>query len=107
MRSDRLTPRKNPVRFLQRLLRPDVVPVAGDGPRIDGQSRIEPLNQPARLVRIVALRDVLLDQWRHASWIKIERDADQSAGRLFWLFFKPSNSAFSIEINHAVLFRLL
>src|SRR5207247_7268639 len=80
---------------------------AGNRPRIDGQSWIEPLNKPARLVRIVALRDVLSDQWRHVSWIKIERDADQSAGRLFWLFFKPDNSAFSVEINHTVLFRLL
>ena len=52
---------KDPIRFLERFFRSHVVPKPRHGPRIELSLRIEPLDQPSRLIGVVALGDVLLD----------------------------------------------
>jgi hypothetical protein len=52
---------KNPVRLLQRLLRPDVVPDSRHLPRVNRRARIQPLDQAAWLIGIVLLGYVLMN----------------------------------------------
>ena len=83
--------RENLVRFLQGFFRADVIPEAGNDPGVERHARIKPLHETARLVGIIALGDVLLDQRQNGFRIIIERDAGQSAGRILWFLFEESN----------------
>src|SRR5882672_4574710 len=54
--------REDAVGLFERLLRPDVVPEAGNVPDIDRRTRVEPLYETPRLVGVIAFGDVLLDK---------------------------------------------
>ena len=56
------TPCENPVRLFERFLGSNIVPEAGDFPRINGDAGVEPLDEAPGLVRVVALGNVLLDE---------------------------------------------
>src|SRR5690242_1141261 len=49
-------PRKNSIRFFQRLFRSDVEPQSGDAPNIKRRPLIHPLHQSSRLIGIVPFR---------------------------------------------------
>src|SRR5579872_4851449 len=73
--------------FFQTFLLANVKPDSGDAPSVNGRARIEPLNQPARLVGVVAFGDVFLNQRKRRLGVKIKRDASDGAGRVLGLFF--------------------
>src|SRR4051812_42288871 len=73
---------EDPIGFFQRLAGADVVPHAGNGPGVHRHFRVEPLDQAARLVGVVAFGDVLADYWDGGLWVIVESDSCKSAGRL-------------------------
>src|ERR1700722_10526000 len=76
------------VGFLQRFLGTDVEPEAGHLPGVNRDARVKPLHKTARLVRVVAFGNVLVDEREHGPGIIVERDAGQGAGRVFGLLLK-------------------
>src|SRR5438046_4776361 len=96
-------PGKNPVGLLEHLLRADVVPDAGYGPGINGRARIEPLHQPAGLVGIVALGDVLPDHRHYLPRIIIEGNPGQRAGGILGLFLEDGDAAVAVQRDGMVV----
>ena len=76
-------------------------------PGVDRRARIKPLDEPAGLVGIVALGDVLLDQRDRGLRIIIQRDAGERAGRIFRLLLEESNLPVRGERDGIVFFDLL
>src|SRR5438445_7198171 len=62
----KLTALKDAVGLGQSFFGTNVVPNAGHGPGVNGRAGVKPLHQSSGLVRIVSLRDVLLDE-RHGA----------------------------------------
>src|ERR1035437_3043342 len=99
--------REDLVRFLQRFLRADVEPKPRHTPGINRRAWIKPLHQPARLVGIVALSDVLLDERYRALRIKIKRDAGECAGRILRFFLEEDDAAGGVGGDGIVFFDFL
>src|ERR1017187_8196447 len=98
-----LLPGEDPVRFFEAFLGADVIPEAGHLPGIDGQPLVEPLNEPAGLVRVVALGYVLFDQRQRGLGIEIKRDAGQGAGRVLRLLLEEGDAPFAVQVDGIVL----
>ena len=54
----RFDPRENLICFLERFVAPDIEPLAVELERLHRFSRVEPLHKAARLIRIVASREI-------------------------------------------------
>src|SRR3954465_9335185 len=98
---------ENAIGFFEGLPGADVVPHAGNCPRIHRHFRIEPLDQPAGLVGVVAFADVLTDKWHGGPGIVVESDACESAGRLLRFLLKKGNTSRSVDVDGVVFFDLL
>ena len=99
-----LLPGEDPVRFFEAFLGADVIPEAGHLPGIDGQPLVEPLNEPAGLVRVVSLGYVLLDQRQRGLGIEIKRDAGQGAGRVLRLLLEEGDAPFAVQVDGCLLY---
>ena len=96
--------RKQRVGSGERFVRADVEPIAGDYPRVDGVLGVEPLDEAAGLVGVVAFFYVAADFGQHRSRVIIEGDADESALGFIRFFFKTDEPAGFVHGNDAVFF---
>src|SRR3954451_20620747 len=80
--------RERAVSLGETLRRADVVPLARDTPAIDGRPRIEPLDQPARLVGVVPRVEVLAHEAERLERVEVEGDPGQRAARLLRLLLE-------------------
>ena len=99
--------REDLVGFLQRFLRTDVEPGAGNAPGVNRRARVKPLHQPAGLVGIVALGEVLLDEWNRTLRIKVKRNARECARRFFRFFLEESDATGGVRGNSVVFLDLV
>src|SRR5438045_8211541 len=100
----RSSARENSIGFFERFLRSNVVPNAWHSPGLNGDLCVEPLNETAGLVWVVAFGDILLDQRKGRLGVRVKRNSDEGAGRFFWFLFEESDAACAIEGNGIVFF---
>src|SRR3954468_7523246 len=84
------------------LRRADVVPLARDTPGVDGRPRIEPLDEPTRLVGVVPGVQVLAHEPERLTRIEVERDPGQRAARLLGLLLEERQPLLIIELDRVV-----
>ena len=92
------------VGFFEAFFGADVEPDAWDAPGIDGGAGVEPLDETAGLVGVVAFGDVLADEGKGGLGIIVEGDAGQGAGWVLGFFFEEGDFAGGVEGNGVVFF---
>src|SRR5690242_4476523 len=90
------------VRLGERLLRADVVPASRNAPAVDGRARVEPLDEPTWLVRVVPFGQVFGHELERRARIEVERNAGERAARLVGLLLQPRDAVVGIELDHGV-----
>src|SRR3954471_19124324 len=95
--------RESAIGLGERLRRADVVPLARDTPGVDGRPRIEPLDEPTRLVRVVPGVEVLAHEPERLARIEVERDPGQRAARLLRLLLEVREPVVLVELDRVVL----
>src|SRR5215211_7041650 len=86
----------------QRLLRADVEPAAGHTPAVDRSPRVQPLDEPPGLVRVVSVLEVLPHEPQRRPRVEVERDTRQGAARLLGLLLQPRDAVVAVELDHRV-----
>src|SRR3954452_23870677 len=84
------------------LRRADVVPLARDTPGVDGRPRIEPLDEPTRLVGVVSGLQVVAHEPERLARIEVERDPCQRAARLLRLLLEERQPIIAVELDRVV-----
>src|SRR3954452_2744722 len=87
----------------ERLSRADVVPAAGDPPRVYGHPRVEPFDKPAGLVGVVSRLEVLAHEPERLARVEVERDPGQRAARLLRLLLEVREPVVLVELDRVVL----
>ena len=82
----------------------DVEPIAGGGPGVHGLLGVEPLDEAAGLVGVVAFFYIAADFGQHRARVIIERDADESTLGGVGFFFKTSEPAGIVHGDDSVFF---
>ena len=88
----------------ERFVGADVEPIAGDYPRVDGVLGVEPLDEAAGLVGVVAFFYIAADFGQHRARVIIERDADEGACGGAGFFFKTDEPIGSVHGDDSVFF---
>src|SRR6185369_4940113 len=71
-------------------------------PRIDGLSRIEPLDEPSRLVWFVPAVEVLADEPERLARVEVERDPGERAAGLGRLLLEERQPVVLVELDRVV-----
>ena len=96
--------RKQRVGSGERFVRADVEPIAGGGPGVHGLLGVEPLDEAAGLVGVVALYYIAADFGQHRARVIIERDADEGACGGVGFFFKTDEPTDIVHGDNSVFF---
>ena len=94
--------RENLVRFLERLLAPDIEPGALDLMGLHRLALVEPLDESARLVRIISRGDIGREKRHDLARKIIERNPGQRVFRLGRFLFELGDDAVGIDRDAAV-----
>src|SRR5215208_551557 len=86
----------------QRLLRADVEPAAGHTPAVDRSPRVQPLDEPPGLVRVVSVLKVLAHEPQRRPRVEVERNARQGAARPLGLLLQPRDAVVAVELDHRI-----
>ena len=96
--------RKQRVGSGERFVGTDVQPIAGDYPRVDGLLGVEPLDEAAGLVGVVAFFYIAADVGQHRARVIIEGDADESTFGGVGFFFKTNEPTNIVHGDDSVFF---
>src|SRR5262249_27731193 len=91
------------VRLVERLLRADVEPDARHAPGVERGSRVEPLDEAARLIRIVPLVQISADERQRLARVEVQRDPGERRSRMPRLLLEEDDPPVAVDVDRVVL----